>query len=123
MSRNVAEYDTKILMATMSNYLCLSRRRMLLDGLLLGAVFTIVAVGCLWLDARLWLQDYPPDIQAAAASAGEAPLALRIVAAAVLFGALLSGMVYSNWLMAREHGSRPRPRCEGGGCAWFVFVD
>ncbi len=95
-------------MPTIANRLHLSPRRMLLDGLILGTVFTVLAVGFLRLDARLWLEDYPPDIQAAAGSVGEAPLALRMGAATVLLGAMLGGIVYSNWLMGREHGWAPR---------------
>lgn len=81
-----------------------SARRMIRDGLVLGGLFTAVVVGSLWLDARIWIDDYPPDIRAAAGSAGEAPLALRLATAALLFGVLLGGVVYSNWMAARERG-------------------
>jgi hypothetical protein len=77
---------------------------MIVDGLLLGAGFTLVAVGSLWLDARIWIEDYPPDIQAAAGAAAEAPLPLQLAAALVLFSLLLGGIIYSNWLASREHG-------------------
>jgi hypothetical protein len=80
---------------------------MIVDGLLLGAGFTLVAVGSLWLDARIWIEDYPADIQAAAGAAGEAPLPLRLATAVVLFSVLLGGIIYSNWLVTREHGRAP----------------
>lgn len=55
----------------MADPLRLSPRRMLVDGLVLGGLFAVVALGSLWVDAGLWIEDYPPDIQAAAGSAGE----------------------------------------------------
>jgi len=91
----------------MRDRLQLSPRRMIVDGLLLGAGFTLVAVGSLWLDARIWIEDYPADIQAAAGAAGEAPLPLRLATAVVLFSFLLGGIFYSNWLTSREHGWAP----------------
>lgn len=76
---------------------------MIVDGLLLGAAFTVVAVGSLWLDARIWIEDYPAEIRQAAGPVGEAPLALRLTTAALLFGIMLGGMVSSNWMVGRQH--------------------
>lgn len=83
---------------------------MIIDGLVLGGIFAGLALGSLWLDARIWIQDYPPDIQVAAAAAGQAPLPLRLAVAVALIGSLLSGVIYSNWLVARKHDRTPRFR-------------
>lgn len=39
---------------------------------------TKVPAGSLWPDARIWIEDSPPHVAAAAGSAGEAPLPLRL---------------------------------------------
>lgn len=86
----------------------ISVRRMIIDGIILGGLFTLIAVASLWLDARIWIEDYPPDVRAAAGAEMNAPLPLRLAIAAILFGVLLGGFVYSNWLVAREHAWTPR---------------
>lgn len=38
--------------------------RMLLDGLILSLLATLIIGVSIWINPRLWLQDYPKDIQA-----------------------------------------------------------
>ncbi|CAG1770763.1 hypothetical protein BAC2_01258 [uncultured bacterium] len=42
----------------------LSLTRILIDGALLSAVLTAIVLGSLYYNPRLWLQDYPAEIQA-----------------------------------------------------------
>lgn len=42
----------------------LSFAQVLMDSLLLTAVFTLVVMGSLYLNPRLWLQDYPAEMRA-----------------------------------------------------------
>lgn len=43
----------------------LSLTRLVLDGTLLCLMFSVVVMGSLWWNARLWIQDYPKPMQAA----------------------------------------------------------
>ncbi len=85
----------------------LSTRRILTDGAVLSAAFMVIVVASIWLDARLWIDDYPPDIRAAVGDVA-APTAARVVFAVVLLGTILGGFIYSNRLFQRDLG-RPLP--------------
>lgn len=81
----------------------LSVRRIVIDGALLGAAFSFLVIGSLWIDARLWLQDYPPDIRAAVGEDVVAPLALTAAVGLFFLVILLGGLIMSNrrlWMEA-----------------------
>ena len=83
----------------------LSVRRIVIDGALLSAAFSFLVIGSLWLDPRLWLQDYPPDIRAAVGEDVAAPVALRVPVSLVFLVILLGGLIISNrrlWMEAPE---------------------
>ncbi|MGE0042273.1 MAG: hypothetical protein AB7V01_13905 [Vicinamibacterales bacterium] len=71
-------------------------RRLLADGAAIGAAFSAVVLSTLWLDRRLWLADYPPDIRAAVGPGVAAPFALQVAAGAAVMAVIVGGTALSN---------------------------
>lgn len=69
--------------------------RLLIDGLVLSALFSAVALVSLWADPVLWLDDYPPDVRDAVGdSLAPSSLGRGIVAIAFLV-VIVGGLVVS----------------------------
>jgi len=73
----------------------ISPRRLLVDGLILSALFSVVAVGSLWLNPASWLDDYPPDVRAAIGDSIQQPRALQVVTGALLVLVVIGGLTWS----------------------------
>lgn len=82
----------------------LGPRRLLVDGGILALLFVAVVVVSSAIDPMLWLDDYPPDIQAAVDEGADAPLGLRIFFAILLGVVLLGGIFVATWRAAKEAG-------------------
>lgn len=54
----------------------ISKRGLLVDGLVLSTLFSVIAVGSLSIDPTIWLENYPPDVRAAVADSIEPPVVL-----------------------------------------------
>ncbi|MDX1643146.1 MAG: hypothetical protein R3244_02190 [Thermoanaerobaculia bacterium] len=72
--------------------------RFLADGLLLGALFSIVVVLSLLADPVVWLDDYPPDVRTMA----PAELSGSVVVESATAGALLLLVAGGFWLAERR---------------------
>lgn len=82
----------------------LLKRRILLDGTVLSALFGAFVVISLYVDARLWVQDYPPDIRAVIGDSLKAPLYERIIAGVLFLLVVFGGLLFSNRLLRRQLG-------------------
>lgn len=65
------------------------------DGLVLSALFSLVAVGSVWLNPVIWLDDYPPDVRAAIGDSLPQPLALQALVGALLAAVIIGGLIWS----------------------------
>ena len=84
----------------------LSKRRIVLDGSILSSAFTLFAFTGLYIDARLWIQDYPPEIQAVVGESFVAPVYERIIFGLIFVGIVFGGLLISNHLLKKELGNR-----------------
>ena len=84
----------------------LSKRRIILDGSILSSAFGLYAFTGLYIDARLWIQDYPPEIQAVVGESFVAPVYERIIFGLIFVGIVLGGLLISNHLLKQELGNR-----------------
>lgn len=78
--------------------------RILIDGLVLSLVFTVVVVGSLKLNYRLWIQDFPPDIRAMVPPKTAAEKRQTVWVAIPLFLVILAGPLVSIALVERAGG-------------------
>ncbi len=84
----------------------LSKRRIILDGLILSSAFMFVAFMGLYIDARLWIQDYPPEIQAVVGESFVAPVYGSVIFGLIFIGIVFGGLLISNHLLKKELGNR-----------------
>lgn len=84
----------------------LAARRIAIDGAALGASFALLVIVSLRLDARVWLDDYPPDVRAAVGDMAGAPTGLKVAAGVALFAVVLTGVIYSNHRLWIDSGKR-----------------
>jgi hypothetical protein len=74
--------------------------RILLDGICLSVVATAVVLASLAENPRLWLQDYPPDIQAAVKPRNMAERRRARLWGIPFIGTLLGVPIFSAWRLA-----------------------
>lgn len=82
----------------------ISKRRLLVDGLLLSTLFSVVAVGSLSIDPTIWLENYPPDVRAAVADSIEPPVILQALVGVILVVLMFGGLIWSLKRLDRELG-------------------
>ncbi|MFQ5572568.1 MAG: hypothetical protein ACE5G0_23075 [Rhodothermales bacterium] len=82
----------------------ISKRRLLVDGLLLSTLFSVIAVGSLSIDPTIHLENYPPDVRAAVADSIEPPVALQALVGGILVVFMLGGLIWSLKRLDRELG-------------------
>ena len=83
-----------------------SARRILIDGSILGGVFLVLATGTLYVDARICVHDYPPDILAAVDETPSLPLWATLFFGAALLMIFFGGPLLSARLLRRDLGGR-----------------
>jgi hypothetical protein len=69
--------------------------RILIDGAILSAALSLVILGSLYYNPRLWLHDYPKEIQAKVPLITPGEKRDRMVVMILFFGAILGTLVYS----------------------------
>jgi len=81
----------------------LSWSAIVVDGATLSAALTVVILGSLAYNPRLWLQDAPPRVRALAPPLTDAERRHRLVVAALIFLAIAGVTVWSaSRLIARD---------------------
>jgi len=82
----------------------LSLKWALVDGIILSVLISIVVLGSIYVDPRMWVDDYPPDIQAAVGPVQTPPG--QVIVGGVFFAAAVVGVpLWSNArLRRRNHG-------------------
>ena len=78
--------------------------RVLIDGLVLSLVFTVVVVGSIKLNYRLWIQDFPPDIRAMLPPKTREEKRQTVWVAIPLFAVILAGPLVSLLLSEASRG-------------------
>lgn len=73
----------------------LSFTRILFDGLILSAGMSVIVIGSLYYNPRLWLQDYPPDVRTRVAPQTPAEKRQQAVVALAFFAFAIGVLVYS----------------------------
>ena len=76
--------------------------RVLIDGLVLSAMFTAFVLGSLLWNYRLWIQDFPPDIRAMLPPKTAREKRLTAYLAVPMFLIVLGGPMISLLLVERE---------------------
>lgn len=84
----------------------LSPRRLLVDGAVLCLSFSAFVFGTAYLNPWLWLEDYPPEIQALVPNPPEVSLWQALPLALFFFGFILFLLVRSATALLRE-GAKP----------------
>jgi hypothetical protein len=82
--------------------------RVLIDGLVLSAVFTVFVVGSLLWNYRLWIQDFPPDIRDMVPPKTAREKRLTAYLAAPMFLIVLGGPLVSLLLVESQLGGQLR---------------
>lgn len=86
----------------------LSLSQILIDGALLSTALSILIIGSLYYNPRLWLQDYPIEIRARVLPLSAAEKRQRAIVALLFFGVGIGTLVYSMAnLRAANGGSVP----------------
>ena len=95
----------------------ISPRRILVDGTVLGAVFSVVVLVSVRVDPTIWLEDYPPDIRAAVGDSVQPPVALQGLFGVILMVVMIGGLLWSVRRLDHDLGG------VGFGAAWLhVFL-
>jgi hypothetical protein len=82
----------------------LSVSRILIDGTVLCLVIGVMIMGSLYINPRLWLQDYPAEIRAKVPPLSAREKRMRYMVAVPFLLLLLGGPVYSTLLLRAEYG-------------------
>jgi hypothetical protein len=73
----------------------LSAVRILIDGLILSVGLSIVLLGSLYYNPRLWLQDYPAEIRERVAPLTSGEKRSRAIVGVLFFGVAIAAIVYT----------------------------
>ncbi len=87
----------------------------LLEGLLLSLGLSVIILGSLRYNPRLWLQDYPPEIQARVAPLTAQEKRQRIVVGAAFLAVTMGVMYGSTMRLHRDNGGNPS--------FWAIFLN
>jgi hypothetical protein len=77
--------------------------KMILDGLILSAIASVLLVVTLRLNPRIWLQDYPHDIQARVPPKTARERQLSVVVGIPFLILLVAGTLISTLALKRQH--------------------
>lgn len=79
-------------------------QKILLDGTLFSLALSVLVMGSLYYNPRLWLQDYPKPIQDRVPPLNDSEKRLRIAVALPMFLIMLGGPFYSTHLLKIANG-------------------
>ena len=79
-------------------------KRILIDGAVLTAIVSPVLVLGLYINPRIFLSDYPQDVQAAVPARTRTEVRHGILLSIPLFLATVAVPLYSTWLLKQENG-------------------
>jgi hypothetical protein len=82
----------------------LSLPRIALDGLLLVSLMTVIVVGSLYANPRLWLQDYPKSIRAKVAPNTSQEKRAQKILMVLFLGSMIGVLYYSNAQLKAANG-------------------
>ncbi len=82
----------------------ISKRRILMDGAVLSGLFSILVILSLYVDATMWVDDYPPDIRAAFQDSTETHPGIQVAFGGAFMLLMIGGMLLSNRLLYHDLG-------------------
>ena len=83
----------------------LSFKRVLVDGTILSTLLSILIYGSMRVDPRMWVGDYPPDIQAAVGTV-DVPLGRTMIVGLLFLGVIVGVVLRSNAKLRRQNGGK-----------------
>jgi hypothetical protein len=86
--------------------LTLSLTRLVIDGSLFCLTFGVVVMASLWWNARLWLQDYPKEIQAVVPPLNAQEKRTQKGMAVVILTIMIGSPALSLWLLRQDAGGQ-----------------
>lgn len=75
-----------------------------MDGAVLSGLFSILVFFPLYVDATMWVDDYPPDIRAAFQDSTEIHLGIRVAFGGAFMLLMIGGLLLSNRLLYHDLG-------------------
>lgn len=82
----------------------LSLPQILVDGLILSLVISVVILGSLYANARLWLQDYPPEMRAKVPPLTRREKTAQYVVVVLFLAAAIAALYYSSSRLLAANG-------------------
>jgi hypothetical protein len=82
----------------------LSLERLLIDGTLLGGGLGLLILLSLFVNPRIWLQDYPAEIRDQQPPLSRREKNLRALCGVFIIGGLFGGLLMSTWLLRASSG-------------------
>ena len=89
-------------------------KRILIDGLILTAIVAPLLVLALYINPRMALSDYPPDVKAVVAPRTRQELRQALLLGLPVISAVLAVPLYSTWLVKQQN--------EGLVTYWMAFI-
>jgi uncharacterized membrane protein YeaQ/YmgE (transglycosylase-associated protein family) len=82
----------------------LSLQQLLVDGLVFSVVLGIIVIGSLIYNQRLWLQDFPAELQALQPPLSPREKRDQRILLVALLGVMIAGLLYSNAQVKAANG-------------------
>jgi hypothetical protein len=78
--------------------------QILVDGLILSLALSVMVLGSLYANPRLWLQDYPAEMRAKVPPLTRREKQARLVLVVLFFGVAIAGLYYSSLRLLDANG-------------------